>query len=84
MQVPSYERHKNAQQAVFLLFANNNCFPTLDEKLVALFEFRRFLWNQRGGGGGATLACDVLYRKFFIKGSPIFKAASPMIAMPLK
>ncbi len=34
--------------------------------------------------GGATLACDVLYRKFFIKGSQIFKAASPMIAMLLK
>jgi hypothetical protein len=34
--------------------------------------------------GGATLACGVLYRKLFLKGWRIFKAASPMIAMTLK
>ena len=43
---PSCERHKTAQQTLFLLFANNNCFPKLDEKLVALFEFRSFLHHR--------------------------------------
>jgi hypothetical protein len=38
LQAPSGERHKTAQQTLFLLFANNNCFPTPDEKLLALFE----------------------------------------------
>ena len=42
MQAPSCERHKTAQRTLFLLFANNNCFPTSEEKLLALFEFRRF------------------------------------------
>ncbi len=42
VQAPSCERHKTAQRTLFLLFANNNCFPKSDEKLLALFEFRRF------------------------------------------
>ncbi len=45
MQAPSCERHKTVQRTLFLLFANNNCFPTSDEKLLALFEFRRFFFN---------------------------------------
>jgi hypothetical protein len=63
--VPSYEWHKTIQQ----IFANDNCLPTSDEKLLALFEFD---------------ACGVLYHKFFVKGWRIFKAASPIIAMTLK
>jgi hypothetical protein len=47
---------------MFLLFATNNCFPTSDEKLLALFEFSRFFGTK--GGGGATVAC-VLYASFF-------------------
>jgi hypothetical protein len=42
MHASSSERHKTAQRILFLLFANNNCFPMSDGKLVALFEFRRF------------------------------------------
>jgi hypothetical protein len=45
-------------------FANNNCFPTSEEKLLALFEIHRFFGSW---GGGETLACGVLYRKFFYK-----------------
>jgi hypothetical protein len=60
MQAPSCERHKTAQQTLFLLFADNNWFPTSDKKLLALFESRRFFWTQ---GGGAALASGVLYFK---------------------
>ncbi len=41
------------QRTLFLLFANNNCFPTSDEKLVA-FEFRRF-FNIGAEGAGVVL-----------------------------
>jgi hypothetical protein len=44
VQSSSCERHKTAQRTLFLLFANNNCFPKSDEILVALFEFRRFIY----------------------------------------
>jgi hypothetical protein len=37
----------------------------------------------RTKGGGAILACGMLYSKFFLK-VDFFKAASPMIAMTLK
>jgi hypothetical protein len=62
-QAPSCERHKTAQRTLFLIFANNNCFPTSEEKLLALFEFRRFFGSW---WGRAPLACGVLYRKFFL------------------
>jgi hypothetical protein len=69
------------QRALFLLFANNNCFPTSEEKLLALFEFRRFF----GSWGGGTLACGVLYRKLFFQSLADFlKLPSPVIAMTLK
>jgi hypothetical protein len=35
-----------------------------DEKLLVLFEFRRFFGSW--GGGGATHACGVLYRKLLL------------------
>jgi hypothetical protein len=49
--------HKTAQRTLFLLFAYNNCFSTLEEKLLALFEFRRFFLEPKGGG---TRLCAVL------------------------
>ncbi len=57
MQAPSCERHKTVQRTLFLFFANNNCFPTSDEKVLALFECSQiFVWNW----GRGTLACGVL------------------------
>jgi hypothetical protein len=44
VQAPSCESPKATQRTLFLLFANNNWFPISDEKLVALFEFRRFFY----------------------------------------
>ncbi len=38
MQAPSCERPKTNQQTLFLSFSINNCFPTSDEKLLAVFE----------------------------------------------
>jgi hypothetical protein len=82
MQAPSCERHKTAKRTLFLLFANNNCFPTSEEKLLAfLFEFRRFFGNW-GGWGNTRLWCAV--SQAFFKVWRIFKAESPMIEMTLK
>jgi hypothetical protein len=38
VQAPSCERPKTAPRTLFLLYATNNCFPTSDEKLLAVFE----------------------------------------------
>jgi hypothetical protein len=38
MQSPSCERPKTNQRTLFLPFAINNCFPTSDEKLLAIFK----------------------------------------------
>jgi hypothetical protein len=43
MQTPSYKRTETNQQTLFLSFAINNCFPTSDEKLLAIFEL--ILWD---------------------------------------
>ncbi len=79
MQAPSCERHKTALRTLFLLFANNICFPMSEEKLLALFEFSRFL--EAGGGQHSLVVCCIA--SFFLV-LRIFKAASPMIAMTLK
>jgi hypothetical protein len=63
--VVSFDRSGFKLFSLFLLFANNNCFPTSEENFLALFEFRRFFGSW--GGGGTTLACGVLYRKLFLK-----------------
>ncbi len=81
MQAPSCERHKTAQRTLFLLFATNNCFPTSDEKLLALFEFCWFFWNQRGGGQQSLVMCGIAS---FFKDWRMFKAASPINTMTLK
>ncbi len=38
MQAPSCERNKTAQRTLFLLFANNNCFPTSGPQMQGLLE----------------------------------------------
>jgi hypothetical protein len=38
MEAPSCKMTKTNQRTLFLLFAINNCFPTSDEKLLAIFE----------------------------------------------
>jgi hypothetical protein len=38
LQAPSCERPKTNQRTLFLSFAINNCYPTSDEKLLAVFE----------------------------------------------
>jgi hypothetical protein len=50
-----------------------------EEKLLALFEFSRFL--EAGGGQHSLVVCCIA--SFFLV-LRIFKAASPMIAMTLK
>jgi hypothetical protein len=84
MKAPSCESHKTAQRTLFLLFANNNWFPKSDEKLLALFELRRFFRTSGGGGQHSLVVCCLLYGKLFLKVGGFFKAASPMIAMTLK
>jgi hypothetical protein len=44
VQSSSCERPKTTQRTLFLLFANNNCFPTSNTKLLALSEFRKFFY----------------------------------------
>ncbi len=65
MQAPSCERHKTAQWTLFLLFANNNCFPTSEEKLLALFEFRRFFGSWGGGQHSLVVCCIASFFKKF-------------------
>jgi hypothetical protein len=43
MQAPSYKRTQANQRTLFLSFAINNCFPTSDEKLLAIFEL--IIWD---------------------------------------
>jgi hypothetical protein len=58
-------------------------FPNVGRKIVGVILISEILLEP--GGGGATLACGVLYSKFFLlKVGGFFKAASPMIVMPLK
>ncbi len=59
MQAQSCGRHKTAQRTLFLLFANNNCFPTSEEKLLALFEFRRFFGCWGSPPSITSLWCSV-------------------------
>ncbi len=69
-QAPSFERHRTVHRTLFLLFANNNCFPTSDDKFLALFEFRIFL-ALRGVGNTRLWWYDVS-KVFFLKGWRIF------------
>jgi hypothetical protein len=97
MQALSCERHKTAQRTLFLLFANNNCFPMSDEKLAALFEFCRFFYITDVSkrkiiknidnvfiGSPRPLSHKRVPPPPFFKGWRLFKSTSPIIAITPK
>jgi hypothetical protein len=66
-QAPSFERHLTVQRTLSLLFANNNCFPTSDDKFLALFKFRSFFLALRGGGNTRLWCAVWCITSFFLK-----------------